>query len=108
MSVPRDSRWSDRPAPDPVTGRAPLVPTPAADDVRALRAEAARWCADPPQPLRTGIVADLDVALGRALDERDEARRERDRLARRLQAVGAIAHGARFRLDPEPDKDIPP
>ncbi len=68
--TPRDFRWSDAPAPDPITGFAPLAPS-AAD-------------------------------LARALAERDEARVERDGLARRLQAVGAISRGARFRLDPEP------
>lgn len=33
---------------------------------------------------------------------------ERDRLARRLRAVGAIAQGARFRLDPDGDGDGAP
>lgn len=126
---PRDWRWSG--APDLDTGAVPLAPTAAADDPRALLAEAAAWCADTTRALRAGLVADLAEALRRAAElhkidafmvhaadrardearrdqfaaeaERDNARRDRDRLARRLDAVGAIARGARFRLDPDAD-----
>lgn len=71
---PRDRRWDDAPRLDPDTGRAPLAPTAAADDVHALRAEARAWCADPARPLRSAIVADLERALSRALAELDHAR----------------------------------
>lgn len=59
-----------------------------------------RW-RDAPDP-------DPAAALARAIAERDDARRERDRLARRLQAVGAIARGAPYRLVPELDAGDPP
>ena len=104
--APRDFRWADAPRPDPDTGRAPLAPTPAADDPDALLAEATAWCADTTLALRSALVADLAEALRRAIElhkldvfmvhtsdrardearrdqlaalaERDDARRERD------------------------------
>ena len=139
--TPRDWRWSDAPRPDPVTGAAPLAPTALADDPASLLAEHDAFAADwPNRTLRVGLVSDLAAALGRALAERDDARREldalrddvellmaaecppdapcprlravaadRDRLARRIQGMVAIGHGARYRLTPEPDAgDAPP
>lgn len=107
MTAPRDWRWQG--APDPVTGIAPLSPTPAADDVPALLAEADAFCAEWERAtLRLALVADQSLVIRRLLAERDEARRDRDRLARRLAAVGAIAHGARFWLDPDADPDDGP
>lgn len=95
MPAERDWRWDDAPRPDPDTGRLPLAPTAAAHDLPALRAEARAWCADPARTLRSAIVADLEHALGAALARAEAAERDRDRLARRLRAVGAIARGAR-------------
>ncbi len=72
-----------------------------ASDARA-RAEAgwAGWLRE------TGLVP--AAALARALAERDAARRERDRLARRIQGIEAIARGASYRLVPELDAGDPP
>lgn len=106
MTAPCDRRRFGAPDPDPVTGRAPLAPTAAADDVPALLAEADAFCAGWERAtLRLALVADQSLVIRRLLAERDEARRDRDRLARRLRAVGAIAHGARFRLDPDPESE---
>lgn len=123
---PRDFRWQDVPRPDPVTGIAPLAPTAAADDVPALLAEADAWCADRALPLRSALVADLAAALremqedrdqalaqvrwiaDKALAERDAARAERDRLARRIQAIVAVANGARAVAPDDEAPDDPP
>lgn len=121
MTAPRDFRWWDAPRPDPDTGRAPLAPTAAADDVDGLLREADAYCAEWERAgLRSQLIPDLALnvwclrnerdALRDLYDktraERDDARRERDRLARRLAAVGAIARGAPFRLDPDPPHDL--
>lgn len=90
---PRDWRWAG--APDPDTGAVPLAPTPAADDPHALLAAARAWNADRTKPLRSGLVVDLEHALGRALARAVAAEVARDRLARRLRAVVAIGRGAR-------------
>lgn len=104
LTVPRDWRWADAPRPDPDTGTTPFAPTAAADDVPALRAEARAWCADPAASLRSAIVADLEHALGRALAERDEARRKHDRLASRIRGARAVLDGAAVAAaPPEPD-----
>lgn len=43
-----------------------------------------------------------------AVAERDDARRDRDGLASRIQGMVAIGHGARYRLTPESDAGEPP
>lgn len=102
MTAPRDFRWQDAPRPDPDTGRAPLAPTAAADDVPALLAEADAFCADSERAaLRLALIADQSAVIRRLLDDLARVTAERDRHARRIRGAKAVLDGAAVAAAPD-------